>query len=67
MNFFVLFSLNRNFDFVEDRLHLGNTKKKRVFLWYFARFALSLQPEILNHDDYGSEETAIHIQARNVH
>ena len=29
-------------DFVEDRLHLGYTKK-RIFLWYFTRFALSLR------------------------
>ena len=30
---------------VQDRLHLGNAKEKRVFLLYFARFALSLQNE----------------------
>ena len=32
-----------------DRLHLGNTKEKQVFLWYFVQFALSLHAEsILN-------------------
>ena len=27
------------------RLHLGNTKEKRVFLLYSARFALTLYPK----------------------
>ena len=31
------------FSFGEDRLHLGNKRKKTFFSLYFAQFALSLQ------------------------